>query len=172
VEVREYILSLRQRGFNIKLVTFDRWESHEMMEYLKGIGIKSDGLSVAKRHYEDMALAIQENRVVGPKTPTKDGNLVAEELLQLRIMPNDKIDHPRKGSKDLADSVCGAIYNAVAHTPRENNSSVIEIQTLTSFNQRVDNVQQVDSRRGQIIQPPKREMPDDLGSYLRGLDVI
>jgi hypothetical protein len=167
-EVREYIVSLRQRGFNIKLVTFDRWESHEMMEYLKGVGINSERLSVAKKHYEDMALAVQEERIIGPQI-----QLLRDELLQLRIMPNDKVDHPRKGSKDLADAVCGAIYNAISLTPRERNNDVIEIQTLSSFNKTVDNVQhRTPDRRGQIIQPPKREMPRDLGDFLSGLELI
>ena len=175
--VREYIVSLRQRGFNIKLVTFDRWESHDMMEYLNGVGIKSERLSVAKKHYEDMAMVIAEERVVGPETWTQDKkgsrkNLIVAELLQLRIMPNDKIDHPRSGSKDLADATCGAIYNAIAHTPRKVNDE-IDIQTLSSFKKQVVNEEadQKKSKYGQIIQAP-RKMPVDLEEYFQGLTAI
>lgn len=171
--VREYVVSLRQRGFDIKLVTFDRWESYEMIKYFNDIGMKADKLSVAKKHYEDMALAIQERRIIGPRTPTdKDGDLLTEELLQLRLMPNDKIDHPRKGSKDLADAVCGAIYNAIAHTPR-NAGEEIEIQTLNSFRKKeVENDPRIPDRPGQIIQPPKRKMPSDLADYFSGMEII
>lgn len=163
-DVREYIVNLRERGFDIRLVTFDRWESHDMMEFFNGIGMSSERLSVAKKHYEDMALVVQEERLVGP-----DVELLREELLQLRIMPNDKVDHPRTGSKDLADATCGAIYNAVAHTPR-NNDSEIEIQTLTSFNKAHVNDQP--KRPGQIINPPKRDMPNDIADYLSSFSVI
>ena len=176
--VREYIVSLRQRGFNIKLVTFDRWESHDMMEYLNSVGMKSERLSVAKKHYEDMAMVVAEERVSGPETWTTDkkgkrSNLIVNELLQLRIMPNDKVDHPRSGSKDLADATCGAIYNAIAHTPRSVNDS-IDIQTLSSFKKQVVNeeAEQKKSKYGNIIQAPKRDMPPDLEEYFAGLTAI
>lgn len=166
-DVREYIVSLRKRGFDIKLVTFDRWESHDMMEYLKGVGMNSERLSVAKKHYEDLAMVVSEERLVAP-----DIELLKNELLQLRIMPNDKVDHPRKGSKDLADATCGAVFNAIAHTPRALNE-VIEVQTLSSFNKyEINDQEQRRSERGQIISPPKRQMPPDLEEYFNGLTAI
>lgn len=177
-EVREYIVSLRSRGFDIKLVTFDRWESHDMMEYLKSVGMNSDTLSVAKKHYEDMAMVVQEDRLYAPSTwvTTKTRgtiNLVAEELLQLRIMPNDKIDHPRNGSKDLADASCGAIFNAIAHTPRVSNDTV-EVMTLSSFNKMEYNTyrEEKKSQYGNIIEAPKRQMPPDLAEYFERLVTI
>lgn len=166
-DVREYIVSLRKRGFDVRLVTFDRWESYDMMEYLKGVGMNSERLSVAKKHYEDLAMVVSEERLVGP-----DIELLKNELLQLRIMPNDKVDHPRKGSKDLADSVCGAVYNAISHTPR-NVNEFIEVQTLSSFRKTELNEQEERrSERGQIISPPKRTMPPDLEEYFNGLTAI
>lgn len=166
-DVREYIVSLRKRGFDIKLVTFDRWESYDMMEYLKGVGMNSERLSVAKKHYEDLAMVVSEERLVGP-----DIQLLRDELLQLRIMPNDKVDHPRKGSKDLADSVCGAVFNAISHTPR-NVNEFIEVQTLSSFRKHeINNQDEPRSERGQIISPPKRQMPPDLEDYFNGLTAI
>jgi phage terminase large subunit-like protein len=93
-EVKDYILALRTRGFNIKVCTFDRWNSHDMMQQLKAYGINTEILSVAKKHYDDMAMVVLEERLSGPHIP-----LLIDELLQLRIM-RDKVDHPRKGSKD------------------------------------------------------------------------
>lgn len=112
-EVKNYIISLKQRGFNIKRVTFDRWNSFDMMEQLKSYGMNCEVLSVAKKHYEDMLLCVMEERLNGPKI-----NLIIDELLELRIVKKDKVDHPRKGSKDLADATCGAIYNAISLTPK------------------------------------------------------
>jgi hypothetical protein len=51
-----------------------------------------------------------------------------DELLQLRII-RDKVDHPRKGSKDLSDAVCGALYNSIIGTKREAKEVEIEVHT-------------------------------------------
>ena len=45
--------------------------------------------------------------------------LLFEELTELKIMKNDKVDHPRKKSKDLADAVCGAVFGSIANTPKD-----------------------------------------------------
>jgi hypothetical protein len=157
-DVRDYILSLRSRGFNIKLVTFDRWNSHDLMQQMNAYGMKSEILSVAKKHYDDMALVVTEERLVGPKIP-----LLIEELLQLRII-KDKVDHPRKGSKDLSDAVCGAIYNAVAHTPRNMNQEV-KIYDYSSYHREQE--EDFLKENAHIIKMPESHaMPDDIRSFL------
>ena len=117
-EVKDCILSLKTKGFKIRLCTFDRWNSHDMMQQLKQYGINTELLSVAKKHYDDMAMVVLEERLKGPHIP-----LLIDELLQLRIM-RDKVDHPRKGSKDLADAVCGSIFNAISHTRFDTNQEI------------------------------------------------
>jgi hypothetical protein len=162
-DVKDYILSLRQRGFNVKLTTFDRWNSHDMMQQLRGYGMNTELLSVAKKHYEDMALIVAEERVKGPRI-----DLLIDELLQLRIM-RDRVDHPRKGSKDLADAVCGSIYNAIIHSKREKNREV-EIHTygeLVRDNYLEEEKQRVDN----LIKPPRR-MPQELAEALGSIEVI
>jgi len=125
-EVRDYILSLQTKGFKIRLCTFDRWNSHDMMQQLKQYGINTEILSVAKKHYDDMAMIVLEERLKGPHKP-----LLIDELLQLKIM-RDKVDHPRKGSKDLADAVCGSIFNAISKTKFDSNEE-IRIHTYESM---------------------------------------
>jgi len=125
-EVKDYILAVKSRGFDISLCTFDRWNSHDMMQQLKQYGINTETLSVAKKHYDDMAMIVLEERLSGPNIP-----LLIDELLQLKIM-RDKVDHPRKGSKDLADAVCGSIYNAISNTRPDNNNE-IKIHTYESM---------------------------------------
>jgi hypothetical protein len=56
-------------------------------------------------------------------------DLLFEELTELKIMNNNKVDHPRKKSKDLADAVCGAIFGAISHTNKDINQE-IEIHTF------------------------------------------
>lgn len=168
-EIREYILSLKRRGFNIRLVTFDRWESADTMQYLNERGLKSERLSVAKKHYEDFAMVIAEERVVGPVNDT-----LIQELLELRIMKNDKVDHPRKGSKDLADAVCGAIYNSIAHTPR-NMDETIEVKTLDSVRKEVvrNEIEELKYKKQDgVIRAPKRKMPQELEEFLARISTI
>ena len=163
-EVREFILDLHRLGFNIKLVTFDRWNSRGIMDELAAYNIKTELLSVAKKHYQDMSLIITEERLTGP-----DNQILIEELLQLRVI-RDRIDHPRKGSKDLADAVCGAIYNSIAHTPKVINN-VIEVHTYDMLKDERKPQPQND-RPGQQIKPPKKEIPEDLEDFLAQIEII
>jgi hypothetical protein len=158
-EVKAYILSLRERGFNIKLVTFDRWNSLDIMNELIAVGMKSETLSVAKRHYDDMVLLVAEERIVGPAI-----SLLTEELLQLRII-RDKVDHPRKGSKDLADAVCGSIYNAIARTPK--NIGEVEIQ-IHSYEQFVDDP----DFDPEELRPGNKKISVDILDFLGGMNAI
>ena len=118
-EVKNWIVDFRRQGFQIGLVTFDRWQSFDIQQELKSVGIKTDTLSVGKKHYEDLAMLVYEDRVLMPHN-----DILLEEMSQLRIVSDKKVDHPRKGSKDLSDAVTGAVYNAIAHTSRNLNQEI------------------------------------------------
>ena len=160
-EVRDYILSLRSRGFNIRICTFDRWNSHDMMQQLKQYGINTETLSVAKKHYDDMAMVVLEERLNGPHIP-----LLVDELLELRIM-RDKVDHPRKGSKDLADAVCGSIYNAISLTRAAFGD--IEVHDYSSVKKQYRESLVKDSPN--LIKAPSA-MPRDLSDALSGMEIV
>jgi hypothetical protein len=165
-EVKDYILSLRTRGFNISVCTFDRWNSHDMMQQLKAYGINTEILSVAKKHYDDMAMVVLEERLNGPHIP-----LLIDELLQLKIM-RDRVDHPRKGSKDLADAVCGAIFNSISRT-RANSSGDINIHTYESMIE--DNDLGTDDKEPEefvqnMIRAPR--MPDHLKESIESMQIL
>jgi len=171
-DVRDYITGLKRRGFDLKLVTFDRWNSNDQIKYLRGAGINSEILSVAKKHYEDLSWVVYDQRILGPDIP-----LLRKELLQLRITPSDKIDHPRTGSKDLADATCGAVHNAITYTPRD-DFGTIEVQTYESI-RRIEvemERQALDSARegDNVIEVPReqRAMPDDIADYLTRLEIL
>jgi hypothetical protein len=123
-EVKQWIQNLRRIGFDIGMVSFDRWQSFDIQNELKAVGMRTETVSVGKKHYEDMAMLIYEERLAMPMI-----DLLFEELTELKIMNNNRVDHPRKKSKDLADAVCGAIYGAISHTPRNINEEV-EIHTF------------------------------------------
>jgi hypothetical protein len=123
-EVKQWIQNLRRIGFNIGKVSFDRWQSFDIQNELQSIGMRTETVSVAKKHYEDMAMLIYEERLIMPAI-----ELLFEELTELKIIKDNKVDHPRKKSKDLADAVCGSIYGAIANTPRNLNQE-IEVHTF------------------------------------------
>ena len=133
-EVKNWIINLRRLGFQLGLVTFDRWQSFDIQNELKQVGIKTETLSVAKKHYEDLAMLIYEERVAAPHI-----DILKDEMLELRIVSNTKVDHPRKKSKDLADAMCGSVYNAIAYSQR-NRIKEIDIHTWSRGGVSSDNV--------------------------------
>jgi hypothetical protein len=158
-EVKQWIQNLRRLGFNIGMVSFDRWQSFDIQNELKQVGMRTDTVSVAKKHYEDMAMLVYEDRLVMPSI-----ELLFEELIELKIVKQNRVDHPRKSSKDLADAVCGAIFGAISHTPKDQNLEV-EIHT---FRDRPKPV--LDISKDNVIQ--YKPMPKDVKEYLAGFDLI
>ena len=158
-EVKQWIQNLRRLGFNIGMVSFDRWQSFDIQNELKQVGMRTDTVSVAKKHYEDMAMLVYEDRLVMPAI-----ELLFEELIELKIVKQNRVDHPRKSSKDLADAVCGAIFGAISHTPKDQNLEV-EIHT---FRDRPKPV--LDMGKDNVIQ--YKPMPKDVKEYLAGFDLI
>ena len=164
-EVKDYILSLKTRGFNIAICTFDRWNSHDMMQQLKQYGINTEILSVAKKHYDDMAMVVAEERLVGPHIP-----LLIDELCQLRIM-RDKVDHPRKGSKDLADATCGAIFNSISRTRFDNNQEInVHTYESMSYDNDFGTKDDPDTTSYNMIRAP--HMPQDLREAMDRMQII
>jgi hypothetical protein len=160
-EVKQWIQNLRRLGFNLGMVSFDRWQSFDIQNELKQVGIKTETVSVAKKHYEDMAMLLYEDRLA---MPTID--LLFEELTELKIMKGNRVDHPRKSSKDLADAVCGAVFGAISHTPRNVNLEV-EVHTWSGSAKSA-----LDKNRADMVQLESKEMPNDVRDFLSGFNLI
>lgn len=106
--VRQMIIDLC-RKFDVAKVTFDRWQSVEMIQSLRAQGINADFHSVKKTDYDTLMTAMYDTRLRGYWNEL----LVEEELLKLKLFSNNKIDHPTTGSKDLADALAGSVFNCV-----------------------------------------------------------
>jgi hypothetical protein len=165
-DVVNFILAVKRRGFDIKLVTFDRWNSNDTMNLLGTYHIPTEILSVANKHYDDFLSTMYDHRLIGPNVPE-----LIDELRQLRYI-KDKVDHPRSGFKDLSDAVCGAIFDAVAHTLKPVNEEV-EVLTYAQMRAKLrqeqgekDELQAEIQRAGEVIRAPKRERPEWLDDYL------
>jgi hypothetical protein len=158
-EVKQWIQNLRRQGFDIGMVSFDRWQSFDIQNELKSVGMRTETVSVAKKHYEDMAMLIYEERLAMPAI-----ELLFQELTELKIMKNNRVDHPRKLSKDLADAVCGAVYGAIAHTAKDIN---LEVEVHT-FRDRPK--QALDTNDNGVIK--YKTVPKDVTEYLQRFDLI
>lgn len=179
-DVIEFIKSLRRRGFNIRVATFDRWNSNDTMKDLERNGIRTDLLSVDKKHYDDFLSIMYDERL---KAPNEE--LVKKELGQLRtVLRGQKvaIDHPAKGSKDLSDASCGAIFNSITLTEAPHNIEV-EALTLADMQRRLREEQReaaerprIDPERpGKIIRPPDRpevKMPPTLAAWIAEMHIF
>lgn len=163
-EVRDFIMSLPDMGFKIGMVTFDRYAlGADFITYLNSRGVKAETMSVDNKSYMELAGTIAENRVKAPDDP-----ILKSELLQLRIFPNGKIDHPRSGGKDLADAVAGAIQNSVERTKQRGNEE-IEIRSLSDFTRSESSQIKSD---GVIRNPNATPMNSEMGDFLKEMRLL
>jgi len=114
--VRQRIYDLKAMGFNIRLITFDQYQSRDSIQLLKKKGYKTDLLSVDRTidPYNVLKELIYDSRVsIHPH------QVAQEELCRLELVKGNKIDHPPNGSKDCADAICGAVYNVITNTSNQ-----------------------------------------------------
>jgi hypothetical protein len=164
-EVIDFIIALRRRGFKIKLVTFDRWNSHDTMNALNTQNIETEMLSVKTEHYDDFLNIVYDGRLIGPRID----ELITELRELRRFMKGEKVvvDHPRSGYKDLSDAVCGAIQNAIERTLKPASRTV----EVMSYKKMAQQHAPDDIPDGVIRPPKKRPMPDDLAQDLHRISL-
>ena len=159
-DVKQWIMNLRRQGFNLGMVSFDRWQSFDIQNELQAVGIRTETISVAKKHYEDLAMMIYEERVAIPRIP-----LLLDEMSELKIMKGNRVDHPRKKSKDLADAMCGAVFGAISHTPK-NTNLIVDVHTWSSATRLAE------QKRSMVELDTREKMPEDVKDFLDGLNLI
>lgn len=116
---RNFIYWLKEKGFNIKGITSDTFQSYDTGETLRAKGYPYNILSVDRVNpqsricipYQYFQSTIYEKRL----EIYEDKTLISEITDLERNMDTGKIDHPSGSKKDVCDAVCGAIYNASSH---------------------------------------------------------
>jgi len=123
-EVRRWIVALKEYyGFNVHTVSYDGFQSSESMQMLRRAGILSIKVSVdtTMEPYDLFKAALYQDRF-----DCQDHEMLKTELAGLENNSRKKkVDHPPKGSKDLADAVAGAVFSA-------SQSRVIRADTTTT----------------------------------------
>lgn len=105
--VRELLVELTTRGVRFGLVTYDGYQSADSIQLLKKAGIPADLLSVDR----DMAAydTLREFIYTGRALLPSQGRAIrfGEEARRLELVKGKKVDHPPRGSKDVADAAAG-----------------------------------------------------------------
>ena len=164
-QIRAMILDLCRR-FSVAIVSFDQWQSVEMIQSLRAMGINADFHSVKKADYDTLMTSIYDKRLRGYWNEI----LVENELLKLKLMHGNKIDHPASGSKDLADAVAGAVFQSVSHMQIDQEIE-IEFETF-SHEMYEDEEDSAEFRVKKNLTESRSEseidagMPEDIQSWL------
>lgn len=119
---RQFIYWLKEKGFRIRGVSSDTYQSADLRQQLLAKGYKYDIISVDRvetledgktklcKPYHYLRNTMYEERI-----EIYDSELLTTELLGLERNSAGRIDHPdegKSGSKDCADALCGALWNA------------------------------------------------------------
>ena len=109
-EVLGMIYQMLSRGFNIKLITMDGYQSAQAIQGFVKAGIE------AKTRSMDKDLAPWNNLkdlIYGERLLAYHHETVLEELEALTLIRANKVDHTDVSTKDEADALCGACMSAI-----------------------------------------------------------
>jgi hypothetical protein len=110
--VRQLVRNLQDRGFNIKAggVTFDGWQSVDTQQTLRKEGFHCNTLSVDRdlAPHDTLQELINTDQLC-----FYEHSVLLREARQLQLRKGSKVDHPPNGSKDMVDSVAGAVFQAL-----------------------------------------------------------
>ena len=107
-KIRQIIYDLRDtHGLPVKVVTTDGFQSTDFKQILGKKGFATDYLSLDRntQPYRTLRDALYDKRVLLPRHQT-----LVRELTELEYVQHgakEKVDHKPRGSKDVADAVCG-----------------------------------------------------------------
>lgn len=108
-KTRRFIYYLRKIGFHIVMISTDTFQSAEFHQILqdKGFTTQIKSLDRTPEGYHILREAMVEDRIEMIKH-----NKIEDELIHLqRDTTTGRLDHPAEGSKDISDSLAGAIWD-------------------------------------------------------------
>jgi len=106
LEVRNLILEIIRRGFNLKKITFDTWGAIVVWQAVRAAGVEPENLYVLKEQHDELKTAIYQGTLEG-HFPQE----LRDELKELVLKKGMKVDHRSSGSKDMADAVAAVIWH-------------------------------------------------------------
>jgi len=120
-DVRRFLFNIIDtRSCSLAKVTYDGFQSADSIQLLIKKGVLADVLSMDR---DTKAYDTLKSVMYGRRLEAYYRAIGIDELSRLNIVTGNKVDHPLKGSKDEADALAGAVYNA---TEAEVSDSVVE----------------------------------------------
>jgi phage terminase large subunit-like protein len=108
LHIYDLIMELSKK-YEIASVSYDSHQTRPIAQELTRAGIDNRYVSVDRTTEPYIVL----KNLLGRKLiELPDNDILQRELVELKYEGSNKIDHPVGGSKDISDSLCGAIYNA------------------------------------------------------------
>ena len=134
-------LGLREQGFNIKCVSADTFQSTQIQQQLKadGFTVKTTSVDVVDKSTKQcLTYGYFKSTIYDKRLEVyKDCDLLTEEVINLERESSGKINHPdngTKGSKDIADAVCGSIWDAAQDADEFAYNYGEQVQSSIEFN--------------------------------------
>lgn len=169
---RAFIRWLRNQGFNICWVSSDTFQSAQIQQQLKADGFNTGITSVdrVEAHskvclpYQYLKSAIYERRLI---IYDKCDSLTTE-IINLERLSNGKIEHPnagKTGSKDIADSVAGAIYNASQHAEEYGYDFGETLESTLEVSSSINNEQEQRKQIQMDFEEQLQKMFDPMARY-------
>jgi hypothetical protein len=106
-KVKSFILDIANR-FPIRSFLIDTWQYPETIQAINSAGIFVKQHTVKKQEYDCLKERIYTGKI---KIPVNEK--LKDELLQLEMVHGIRVDHPRNGSKDMADALANAVFECV-----------------------------------------------------------
>ena len=114
-KILAFICWLRDRGYDIPIVSRDQFQSEYIGQQLEQEGFDSPKISLDRT--PDGYIALRDI-LIDQRVDMLDSTLLQDELVHLqRDSVTGKVDHPVGGGKDLADSFAGCIWDAILQNP-------------------------------------------------------
>ncbi len=110
-QLRRWLMGLTTEfGVQLHTVSFDGYQSVEMRQAFRSAGVRTKLISLDRstEPYIHLRECLYEERIAIVESDKLLNELVALEWNR----ESDKVDHPPRGSKDIADAVCGAVWSA------------------------------------------------------------
>jgi hypothetical protein len=168
-EIRNTVVDLARR-FPVAMVTFDQWQSADMIQSLRSTGINAELHTVKKTDYDTLSTSIYDKRFRGYWNEL----LVEEELLKLKLISNTKVDHPSTGSKDLADAIAGSTYMCLKELSMDIEIEIEVLQTVDYDELTTESIDMVQRYNGSSkhAMNVNKEMPRDVHEWLASLEML
>lgn len=112
-DVRARVKHLQDQGWEIAQVTMDGWQSADTLQTIQSWGITAEELSIDRTTvpYDSLKHSLYAKAVEFPAAGNPHVEVLKRELKELEIVKGKKVDHPSRGSKDVADAVAGVVHS-------------------------------------------------------------